>query len=73
MPFIEDIIEEQKMIWGEYLPVNNLESLKNPTRSCVKVKDVGCVFIGTVRECQQYINENDYKYEKKDSRRLLTR
>lgn len=71
--FIEDIIEDQKIIWGEYLPKNNARSLRDPNRSCVKVKGVGCVFVGSVIQCQQYIAANEHKYEKKNSRRLLER
>jgi hypothetical protein len=72
MPFIEDFIEEQKLIWGEYLPCRSAKALKERDRSCVMVKDVGCVFIGTVEQCQAYIRDNEHRYEKKDSRRLLT-
>jgi hypothetical protein len=66
MPFIEDVLEEQRMMWGQYHPRTN-------RRSVVMVKDVGCVFIGSVQQCQQYIAENEHKYEKKNSRRLLER
>ena len=65
--FIEDAIAEQAVIWGDYHP-----NQKSPGRSMVMVRDVGCVFIGSVEHCQQYIRDNAYKYEKKDSRRLLT-
>ena len=66
MPFIEDVIEDQKVMWGAYHPRTN-------RRSVVMVKDVGCVFVGSVAQCQQYISENAYKYEKKNSRALLER
>jgi len=66
MPFIEDVIEDRKVIWGAYHPRTN-------RRSVVMVKDVGCVFVGSVAQCQQYISENAYKYEKKNSRALLER
>lgn len=68
MPFIEEVIQPP-VIWGEYLPGHRLKG----RNSCVKVKDVGCVFIGTVQECQEYIRDNAEKYEKKNSRRLLTK
>lgn len=66
MPFIEDFIEDQKVMWGAYHPRTN-------RRSIVMVKDVGCVFVGSVAQCQQYIAENEHRYEKKNSRRLLER
>ena len=66
MPFIEDVIEDQKVMWGTYHPRTN-------RRSVVMVKDVGCVFVGSVNQCQQYISENAHKYEKKNSRALLER
>ena len=66
MPFIEDVLEEQKVIWGQYHPKTN-------RRSIVMVKDVGCVFVGSVNQCQQYIAENEHRYQKKNSRRLLER
>lgn len=73
MPFIEEVIEEQRMIWGEYLPARSANGLKSPDRSCVMVKAVGCVFVGTVAQCQQYIADNEHKYEKPESRRMVTR
>jgi hypothetical protein len=66
MPFIEDIIEDQKVMWGAYHPRTN-------RRSIVMVKDVGCVFVGSVAQCQQYIADNEHKYENKNSRALLGR
>ena len=71
-PFVEDVIEEQKLIWGEYLPTIGAKGLTNRSRSCVKVRGIGCVFIGTAQECQNYIRINGWKYEKKDSQRLIT-
>lgn len=68
MPFIEDVLEEQAVIWGDYHP-----NKKFRDRSIVMVRDVGCVFIGSIEHCQQYIRDNAYKYEKKNSRRLLTK
>ena len=66
MPYLEDVLEDQKVIWGEYHPRTN-------RRSVVMVKDVGCVFIGSVNQCQQYIAENEHRYQKKNSRALLER
>ena len=66
MPYLEDVLEDQKVIWGQYHPRTN-------RRSVVMVKDVGCVFVGSVNQCQQYIAENAHKYEKKNSRALLER
>ena len=63
-PFVEDVIEEQEAIGAK--------GLTNRSRSCVKVKDIGCVFIGTAQECQNYIRINGWKYEKKNSQRLIT-
>jgi hypothetical protein len=71
-PFVEDVIEEQKLIWGEYLPTIGAKGLTNRSRSCVKVRGIGCVFIGTAQECQNYIRINGWKYEKKNSQRLIT-
>lgn len=68
MPYIEDVIEEQVQMWGEYHP-----NRKGRDRSCVMVRNVGCVFIGTVAQCQEYIRDSSWRYEKKDSRNLLTR
>jgi len=67
MPFIETVIEEQAVMYGDYHP-----NQKRRDRSVVMVRDVGCVFIGSIEQCQQYIRDNSYKYEKKNSRRLLT-
>ena len=66
MPYLEDVLEDQKVIWGQYHPRTN-------RRSVVMVKDVGCVFVGSVNQCQQYIAENEHRYQKKNSRRLLER
>jgi hypothetical protein len=66
MPFLEDVLEEQKVIWGEYHP-------KRRDKSCVMVRQLGCVFIGTVEQCQEYISNNSHRYEKSNSRNLLTR
>lgn len=60
MPFIEDVIEEQKMMWGTYHP-----NQRKNGRSMVMVRNIGCVFIGSVQECQDYIRENEYKYDEK--------
>ena len=65
-PFIEDVLEEQKIMYGMYHPRTN-------RRSVVMVKNVGCVFVGSVNQCQQYIAENEHRYQKKNSRRLLER
>ena len=67
MPFIESVIAEQKMMWGTYHP-----NQRKRDRSCVMVKGVGCVFIGTVEQCQDYIRDNAWKYEKQNSRELVT-
>lgn len=64
MPFIEDVLEKQKVMWGEYHP-------KKKYKSVVMVRDLGCVFVGTTVECQQYIRDNEHIYEKKNSRRLF--
>jgi hypothetical protein len=72
MPFVEEVIEEQQPMWGEYLPTSSAKGLKDRSRSCVKVRDVGCVFIGTAQECQEYIRNNEWRYEKKDSQKLIT-
>jgi hypothetical protein len=65
MAYIEDILETQKRMYGEYHP-------KRKNKSCVMVRDVGCVFIGTVEQCQEYIRNNEWRYEKQNSRRLVT-
>ena len=72
MPYIEDVVKENAVMWGEYHSGPSVSSLKTPDRSRVMVKNVGCVFIGTVKECQQYIEENEHRYTK-NPRRLLTK
>ena len=56
---IEKAVEEQQTIWGEYHPYQRIRG-----RSCVMVRKVGCVFIGTVEQCNEYIKNNAHKYEK---------
>jgi hypothetical protein len=63
--FIEDIIEAQgPIMYGAYHP-------QRKDKSCVMVRNLGCVFIGTVTQCQSYIRDNEHRYEK-STRRLLT-
>ena len=72
MPFIEDVIEEQKEIWGEYLPTRSAKGLKDRSRSCVKIKNAGTVFVGSVEECQLYIERYEAKKNAEKTKALVT-
>lgn len=62
MPYIEDLIESQDpMFWGEYHP-------RKKHKSVVMQRGVGCVFIGTVEQCKEYMAKNE-----KDPRQVFTR
>jgi len=60
LPFIEDVIKENRKMYGEYHP-----NQRTRDRSMVMVKGVGCVFIGSVEDCKQYIEENEWRYDEK--------
>ena len=55
--FIEDKLEERRVMWGEYLG-----GRWGKRKSCVKIRDVGVVFIGTIEQCQKYIEDNAHRY-----------
>jgi hypothetical protein len=57
MPFIEEVIQANRKMYGMYHPRNKFKSM-------VMVEGIGCVFIGTVQKCQTYIQDNAYKYER---------
>lgn len=62
MPYIEELLEAQEpMFWGQYHP-------RKKHKSMVMQRGIGCVFIGTVDQCQEYMAERE-----RNPRKLLTR
>jgi hypothetical protein len=57
MPFIEEVLQANRRIYGMYHP-------RNMFKSMVMVEGIGCVFVGNVENCQRYIADNAYKYER---------
>lgn len=53
--FIEEVLAENPVMWGEYHPSNR-------SKSCVMVRNIGCLCIGTVEQCQEYMRNNAQKY-----------
>lgn len=55
MPYIEDELKARENMWGEYHPTGR-------HKSCVMVRNVGCVFVGSVEECKQWMADNAHRY-----------
>jgi len=53
--FIEELLKQREPLWGQYHP-------SGKHKSVVMARNVGCVFVGSVEECTQYIRDNKHRY-----------